>query len=331
MRCVVHGAAHSPLRLRVFRPFDVRHRVGVLQLRRASRFALHHVERAAVALHELAQRLGDPLVNHVGIATVGMIDEARAEVERVLLLEPFKDARVVFRKVHRRAVDLRVRLNGADCPRRAVEKLRIVRALPERLVPHLPFIDYVLVAADARFHVSDPRRERLWIARHLAHLHAEMEVAPVNRVAVGEADPGLHAKGRHFAHGPVEPREVVDALLLLRLRPAGEEPPVLRAERTEVGLHRVPVRVVAVERLAADGPRRRLQVLCVARGEAPDLLQSGIELVQPLPRHALARRRRRLRPLLRALNRHGGNYRSTCHQSVSVSHPSSFVVTSTGG
>ena len=305
-RRVAHGAAHSPLRLRVFRPLNVRHRVRVFKLGRASR-ALHDVERAAVALHELAQGQHVLCVRDVWVGIVWVVDEIRGEVERVLLLEPFKDARVVVGQADRRAVDLRVRLNGADRPRGAVEKLRIVRALPEWLVPHLPLVHDVLVAADARLHVPDPRRERLWVARHLAHHHAEAEVASVDRVAVGEADPRLHAEGRHFAHGPVEPREVVDALLLLRLRPAGEEPPVLRAERTEVGLHRVPVRVVAVERLAADGPCGRFQVLRLAHGEASDLLQSGIELVQPLPRHALARRRGSLRPLLRALRNRGRN------------------------
>ena len=305
VRGIGDSAAQQPFGLRVFRPFDVRQRMGIFELRGAPRLTLHRVERAAVAFDEFPQRFGARPPRCIGIGVVRVENEARTEVERVLLLELFENACVALRKVDRRAVDLRVRLDGADRPRRAAEKLRVVRPLPERLVPHLPFVHNILVAADARLHVSDPRRERLWIARHLAHLHAETEVAPVDRVAVGEADPRLHAEGRHFAHGPVEPREVVDALLLLRLRPAGEEPPVLRAELADILLHRLPLGVVTVERFAADGPRRRLQVLRVAHGKAPDLLQARIEFVQPLPRHALSRRRVEcLQPLLRPLHGH---------------------------
>ena len=233
-----------------------------------------------------------------------MVDEIRGEVERVLLLEPFEDARVVVGEADRRAVDLRVRLDGADRPRGAVEHFRVVLSLSERLIPHLPFVDDVLVSLHTRRAVPEPRRERLGVARHLAHLHVQTEVAAVDGIAVRKADPRLHAHRRHFAHGPVEPCEVVFPLLLLRLRPAGEEASVLRTEWTDVLLHRVPVRVVAVERLATDGPCGRFQVLRLAHGEASDLLQPGVELVQPLPRHALARRRWSLRPLLRALNRH---------------------------
>ena len=289
VRGIRHRTPQKPLRLRVFRPFDVRQGVGVFQLRRASCFALHHVERAAVALDEFPERHCARPPRRVGVCVVGMENEVRPKVERILLLEFLKDACVSLREVDGRAVDFRLRLDGAYRLGRLVKKIGVVRTLSEWLVPDFPLAHDILVATDACRDVFEPSRERLLVPGDVANLHAQAVVSSVYRVAVGEANPWLDAELGHFAHRSIKPIKVVFAFLLLRLRPAGEEPPVLRAEPGDVFLHRPPAGVVAVERLATYRPGVRLDVFCPACRKQADLPKPRIELVQPLPRHTLAR------------------------------------------
>ena len=61
---------------------------------------------------------------------------------------------------------------------------------------------------------------------------------------------------------------------------------MLRAERTEQVLVGIPVGVVAVHRLAADGPLGRLDVLRAAHGETADFLEARVERVELLPSDA---------------------------------------------
>ena len=292
-RRVADRAPQEPLRLRILAPLDFIERVAELQLRRTPHLALHDVERFAVRLHELAQLRHALLVGRVGIRIVRMVDEVRAEVERVLLLQLLQDALVVLRERDGRAIQLRVGLHGADGLRGAVEHLGVLRTLAERLVPDFPLVHHVLVALHARGAVPEPCLERLRFVRHLLHPHSEAEVAAPHGIAVREADPGLHAHRRHLAHVRVEPGEIVFSLLLLGLRPTGEQSPVLDAEGRDEVLVGVPVGIVPVHRLAAYGPLGRLHVLRVPHGEASDLLEPGVELVEPRPGHAgpfLARR-----------------------------------------
>ena len=274
-RRVADGAPQKPLRLRILAPLDALERVAKLQLRRTPHLALHDVERATVRLHELAQRRHALFVGAVGIRMVRMVDEVRAEVERVLLLQLLEDAHVVLRERDRRAEELRIRLYGTDRLGRAVEHLRVFGPLPERFVPDFPFVHHVLVAFHARDAILEPRLERLRLGRDLFHLHAETEVAAIDGVSVRKADPGLHPHRRHLADVRIEPRKIILALLLLGLRPAGEEASVLHAERRNEVLVGVPVRVVAVHRLETDRPLRGLHLFRVAHGEASDLLEAG--------------------------------------------------------
>ena len=291
-RRVADRAAQVPLRLGVLRPLDAVDRVGVFELRRAAHLALEDVEAGRIALHERTQRLREIRVRSVGVVLVGVVDEEAREVEGVLLLQALQQHAVVAldgrlpllpRPADRRHVALRVRLHGADGLRGAVEELGVLGTLVEGLVPDLPFVHHVLVAFHARGAVAQPRRKRLGVPRDLLHAHAEAEVATPHGVAVGEADPGLHAHRRHLAHLRVEPGEVVDALLLLRLRPAAEEAAALRAEIGQVVLVGVPVGVVAVHRLAADRPLGALDVARKTRLKHAGGLEPALELADLLP------------------------------------------------
>ena len=290
-RDVAHGVADRapqvPLRLRILRPFARAERVGVLQLRRAPHFALQDIEVRRIALHQPTQRYRQLRVGGVRVRVVGMVDEAGGKVEGVLLLQLFKYAFVVFRREsNRRAEDLGRRLDLPDSLRRAVEHLGIFLSLPERLVPDFPFVHHILVPRHACLAVANPGLERLRLVRHLLHAHPETEVAAPYGVAIRKADPRLHAHRRHLAHLRVEPREIVPSLLLLGLRPAGEEPPTLGADHSDVGLELVPVRVVAIHRLAADRPLRAGDLLRGTRLKDAGRLESAIELAQLLPRDA---------------------------------------------
>ena len=232
------------------------------------------------------------VVGRLGNQLVGMVEKMGAEVEGVLLLKFLQHGGVIARHRiarvpgDRRAEAPRRRLDRADRPRRAVEQLRVHRPLSERLVPDLPFVHHVPVAFDEGFRVAEPGVEGRGIVRHLAHAHPEPEVAAPDGIPVGDADPGLHAHRRAFANVRIEPAEVVDALLLLGLRPAGEESSALDAQSGQEFLEAVPFGVVAIHRLAPDRPRRRLHLGRRARGESANLLESGIHGIELLPRDA---------------------------------------------
>ena len=130
---ITDRAAKIPFRLGILGPFDLRERMGELELTRTADFALHDVKRRRIALHQPTERqrhlpaeLAVPgLVGGVGIRRIRMVDEARAEVERVLALQLLEDDGVVaFRHValhvDRRAVAFRLRLHLAHGPGRRI-------------------------------------------------------------------------------------------------------------------------------------------------------------------------------------------------------------------
>ena len=298
---VADRAAEVPLRLRVLGPLDGVHRVRELELRRAAGLALEDVVVGRIRLHELAQlqRTGVAGLRH---GRVRVVDPPLDEAEGVLLLELLEHGHVVVLggilvPRNRGHEALRPGLHLVHGLRGLVHHQRVLLALAEGLVPDLPLGHHVLVARHERLHVPDPGGERLRIVRDLAHLHAEAEVAAPHGVAVGDADPGLHAHRGHLAHLRVEPGEVVLALLLLGLGPAAEEAPARGAEVAEEDLVLVPVGVVAVHRLAADGPHVRADGLRGARLELAGRLEVARHLADLLERHA---------PLL--LERPGGRH-----------------------
>ena len=222
---------------------------------------------------------GDP-VRRLGHRPVGVEAEERAEVECLFRLELFKDAGEVRGEVDGGAVDARRRLDGADGAGRAVEEFGVFGALSERLVPNLPFDNYVAVALHDGGAVAQPGREGVGIVRDLSHAHAEREVAAPDGIAVGEADPGLHAGRGAFADNRVEPFEVVAPLFALGLGPTRKDAGVLDAEQRKKRLVGMPVRVVAVEAFATHGPVGIGYLQGRASGEASDFGQPQFKPVE---------------------------------------------------
>ena len=194
----------------------------------------------------------------------------------------FKHILVIFRKFDRRAVDTTFGLDFLDGLGGAIKQFRIFGPLLERLVPDLPFIDDILVAFNARAAIPEPGLEGLRIVRYLFNAHAETEIAPPDGIAVGEAYPRLNPHSGHFAHLPVEPREIVNSLFLLGFRPTGEKTSALRAEHSDEMFVLIPIGIIAVHRLAADRPAGSLDIPGVADLQAADLLKAQIESFQLL-------------------------------------------------
>ena len=262
-----------------------------LELRRAAGLALEDVVVGRIRLHELAQ-LQRPGVAGLRHGRVRVVDPPLDEAEGVLLLELLEHGHVVVLRGILVPADRGheadgLRLDLVHGLRGLVHHQRVLLALAEGLVPDLPLGHHVLVARHERLHVAQPGGERLRVVRDLPHLHAEAEVAAPHGVAVGDADPGLHAHRGHLAHLRIEPGEIVLPLLLLGLRPPAEEASARGAEVAEEELELVPVGVVAVHRLAADGPHIRADRLRGARLELAGGLEAARHLADLCKRHAL--------------------------------------------
>ena len=162
----------------------------------------------------------------------------------------------------------------------------VLHLLAERLVPDLPLVHDVAVAPDDFAAVPQPRLESLRIPDHARNARSDVAAGLVDRIAVGEADPRLDADRRGMPNLNIKPREVVLSLFLLGLRPAAEEPRVLRPRLAEIFCVGLEVGEFAVEAFASDRPPRRRNLRRFARPEQADLPESRIGPQEALHRDA---------------------------------------------
>ena len=266
--------------------------MGVLKLRRAAGLALHETD-LRVRLREKGPELVDAVQAPPRVGRFVRVRDVRMDVPTLdRIRTPFSDEypEKFLRVRHgadRRDHHLRARLDGMDRLGRLDDHFEVVlHLLAERLVPDLPLVHDVAVAPDDFAAVPQPRLESLRIPDHARNARSDVAAGLVDRIAVGEADPRLDADRRGMPNLNIEPREVVLPLFLLGLRPAAEEPRVLRPRLAEIFCVGLEVGEFAVEAFASDRPPRRRNLRRFACPEKSDLPESRIGPQKSLHRDA---------------------------------------------
>ncbi len=191
-----------------------------------------------------------------GIAVHGdRIEQVRAAGLRQTPQKPLGEADIARQ---RERPDPGLRLLAADDssgPRMKLsECLRLDAApLEVRLIPNLPLAHAVPKMTYRGRHPAVPGRKRL-VGRRNAPAQTRAAATRVVGVAVAQFKPGAHASGQRVVHDGIEPAEIKAAALALALLPAGLQANARGAELADVVAVVVVHRVIAVERLTADGP-----------------------------------------------------------------------------
>ena len=101
-------------------------------------------------------------------------------------------------------------------------------------------------------HISAPRIHCL-LVREDGRIEGYSALS-VERIAIAQAHPRLHALSPQAVHDPVEPFEVIYPLLLLAAGPSGLNAGIACAKFSVEVLDRIEVRIIPVQTFAADGP-----------------------------------------------------------------------------
>ena len=233
----------------------------------------HPVAQAvAMALKDRARRLHAPhpaLLREDRVAVQAEeVELARAKPRR----QPVEVREVRLLRGGGARADARIRLGPADLRAGQGNQLRIARAVrlaghPEvrdiRLVPDLVLRDAVPVVLCQCTGEARPRGDGLpaVVERHAAHARGVGQILHVERIAEAHVEPGLNAPREQTVHNPVQPAEVIDALFLLALRPAGLHARVLHAACPQHVIAAGGVEQLPVQALKADGNHRALDRL----------------------------------------------------------------------